>query len=122
MRSAITDVLPAPAPAIRKSDVNGWVMASSCSGVGVNGRSDIGGRLSARGLDGSQSVEGAYPAVGMHRGLELLGQDAVGDGEHAGLGGGFVISRDRLAAHLHASDAHEVELVRRAARGQLGVP
>src|SRR5947209_4245386 len=80
MRSAITDVFPAPAPATRNRGVRGWVMARCCSGVGMKARSDIGLGLSARRLDRAQPVEGAHPAVGVHGRLELFGQDPVGNG------------------------------------------
>src|SRR5689334_2860045 len=121
MRSAITDVLPAPAPATRNSGVSGWVIASRCSGVGVNGRSGIDRRLSARGLDRAQSVEGTHAAIGLYRGLELLGQDVVGNGEHSCFGRGFVVGRDLLRADLHAPEEHEVELLGRPARGQFRI-
>src|SRR5438270_423818 len=51
MRSAITDVLPAPAPATRNRGVRAWVMARCCSGVATKGRSGIGLDLEAV-LDG----------------------------------------------------------------------
>src|SRR5947209_11133014 len=87
MRSAITDVCPEPAPAMRNTGVSGCVMALACSGVGRN--SDIGCRLPPRGLDRTEAMEVADPAVGVDRRVEVLVEDALGDGQDAPLRGRF---------------------------------
>src|SRR4051812_48533614 len=94
MRSAITVVLPEPAPATTSRDSRPALMTASCSSV--KRTSLIGGHLSSFVPQRAEPVELAVVAVGVDVGFEALVEDLLGDAEDALAGGGGVAVDDLL--------------------------
>src|SRR5205823_1859439 len=88
MRSAITEVLPAPAPATRNSGATGWSMASCCSAVGVKA--------------GGQVVHGQLEVVGHGGGGGLTLAGLVVDDPDAAPVVGPVDAVDGTPHHVRA--------------------
>src|SRR3954465_11071046 len=110
MRSAITVVLPEPAPATTSSGSRPAPMTASCSSV--KRTSLISRHLPPFVPQRAEPVELAGVAVGVDVGFEALVEDLLGDAEDALAGGGGVAVDDLLLERLHVPHEEKAQVRR----------